>query len=96
MSKKDKYSSLLNKKNSNAEKHEKHINEAHNTLFQDAEPKQEKSKATPKKKKKFDDKYKRATFYVENDLIKQLDKQAGKEKGEKTRLVNEALRQYLS
>ncbi|WP_408011460.1 hypothetical protein ACJROX_14885 [Pseudalkalibacillus sp. A8] len=33
---------------------------------------------------------------LENDIIKQLDKQAGKEKGKKTRLVNEAIRQYLS
>lgn len=94
MSKKDKYSSLLNKKNTSAAKNEQHVNQAHDSLFEQEAPKKEKQKA--QKKKKFDEKYKRATFYVENDIIKQLDKQAGKEKGEKTRLVNEALRQYLS
>ncbi|UOR14158.1 hypothetical protein [Halobacillus amylolyticus] len=95
MSKKDKYSSLLNKKNTSAIKNEKHVNEAHNTLFHQDDPKKGKSNNN-QKKKKFEDKYKRATFYIENDIIKLLDKQAGKEKGEKTRLVNEALRQYLS
>ncbi|WP_173918931.1 hypothetical protein [Halobacillus sp. Marseille-Q1614] len=96
MSKKDKYSNLLNRRNSSAEKNEKQLNKAHDSLFQKEEPKQEKKKAAPQKKKKFEDKYKRATFYIENDIIKQLDSQAGKEKGEKTRIVNEALRQFLS
>jgi len=50
---------------------------------------------TKKRKVKFEEKYTRATFYIENDLLKELDKEARDEKGEKTRIVNEAIRKYL-
>lgn len=92
MSKKDKYSSLLSKKNSSAEKNEAYVSEAHSSLFQQEE-KKEINSAT--RKKKFEEKYKRATYYIENDIKEKLDKQAGNEKGEKTRIVNEALRNFL-
>lgn len=47
------------------------------------------------KKKKFEDTHTRQTFYIENELLKKLSKFAGREKGEKTRIINEALRSYM-
>lgn len=44
---------------------------------------------------KWEDRYKRATFYVENETLAELDRRAGTEKGEKTRMINEALQAYL-
>lgn len=47
------------------------------------------------KKKKWEDNYTRATFYVQNDILDEVNRLAGTEKGEKTRIVNEALQAYL-
>lgn len=47
------------------------------------------------RKLKFEDKFSRATVFIENDLLQQLEKLAEKGKGEKTRIVNEALREWL-
>jgi uncharacterized protein (DUF4415 family) len=44
---------------------------------------------------KFEDMYTRQTFYIENELLEQMNQLAGGEKGEKTRIINEALRAYL-
>ncbi|GAA4703051.1 hypothetical protein [Brevibacillus fulvus] len=49
----------------------------------------------PAKRRKFEDTHSRQTFYVQNDLIKKINKLAKKEKGVKTRIVNEALRLYI-
>lgn len=47
------------------------------------------------KKKKFEEKFTRQTYYIENELLEKLHQEAGNEKGEKTRIINEALRQYF-
>ncbi len=47
-------------------------------------------------KAKFEERFTRATVYLENELLEALNQVAAGEKGEKTRIVNEALRQYLS
>ncbi|MCM3774051.1 hypothetical protein M3225_26910 [Priestia aryabhattai] len=47
------------------------------------------------KKKKWEDNYTRATVYIQNDRLEELNRRAGTEKGEKTRIVNEALREYF-
>ena len=44
---------------------------------------------------KFEDTHTRSTFYIENDLLEQMNRLADGEKGEKTRIINEALRAYL-
>lgn len=48
------------------------------------------------KKKKFEEKFTRQTYYIENELLEKLNQEAGSEKGEKTRIINEALRNYFS
>ncbi|QQE81567.1 hypothetical protein GI364_24540 (plasmid) [Alicyclobacillus sp. SO9] len=48
-----------------------------------------------KRRKKFEERYSRATLYIENDLLELLNEVSGVEKGEKTRIVNDALRKYL-
>ncbi|OBA07237.1 hypothetical protein A9P44_10215 [Paenibacillus polymyxa] len=55
------------------------------------------SEYTPKpKKKKFEELHQRDTVWIENELKKRLDR-AGAEggRGEKTRILNEALRVYF-
>lgn len=47
------------------------------------------------KKKKWEDDYKRGTFYIQNDVLEELNYRSGTEKGEKTRIVNEALQEYF-
>lgn len=96
--KKDKFSGLLNKKNVGAEKNEVHLQSAHQSLFgQEKEIKASKEKkAEPARKKLFEEEYSRATFHIENELLKQLKKKAGRTKGEKTRIVNEAIQEYLN
>lgn len=49
-----------------------------------------------KRKLKFEETHKRATFYIENSLLEKLNKMSGSEKGEKTRIINDALRQYFN
>jgi hypothetical protein len=44
---------------------------------------------------KFEEKFTRKTYYIENELIEMLNEFAGNEKGEKTKIINEALRTYL-
>jgi Ribbon-helix-helix domain len=97
--KKDKFSGLLSKKNMGAEKNEAHLQSAHKSLFteeQQITKREEKNEASPRKKKLFEEEYSRATFYIENDLLQQIKEQAGRTKGEKTRIVNEAIQQYLN
>jgi hypothetical protein len=48
-----------------------------------------------KKKERFEDTHTRQTYYIENDLIKQLHEFAGFEKGVKTKVVNDAIREHL-
>lgn len=48
-----------------------------------------------KKKRKFEERFSRATVYIENDLLALLNQISEGEKGEKTRIVNDALRAYL-
>jgi uncharacterized protein (DUF4415 family) len=48
-----------------------------------------------RKRKKFEDNFTRQTYYIQNDLLEKLNEVAGSEKGEKTRIINEALRKYL-
>ena len=44
----------------------------------------------------FENLYKRQTFYIHKDLIEKLNQATAKApKGEKTRILNEALEQYL-
>lgn len=47
------------------------------------------------KKKKWEDDYRRGTFYIRNDLLDELNFRAGTEKGEKTRIINVALQEYF-
>ncbi len=47
------------------------------------------------KKLKFEDRFVRHTSYIEKELLEKLNKAAGGEKGEKTRIINEALHGYL-
>jgi hypothetical protein len=49
-----------------------------------------------KKKKRFEDMHTRATFYVANDLLDKINKEVDGERGEKTRIINEALRMYFT
>lgn len=44
---------------------------------------------------KFEDKYTRATLYIMNDTLDELNRRAGTEKGEKTAIVNKALQEYF-
>jgi Ribbon-helix-helix domain len=97
--KKDKFSGLLSKKNIGAEKNEAHLQSAHQSLFtEETEIKktEEKKAESPRKKKLFEEEYSRATFYIENDLLQQIKEHAGRTKGEKTRIVNEAIQEYLN
>lgn len=47
------------------------------------------------KKPKFEDRFVRHTSYIEKELLEKLNAAADGEKGEKTRIINEALRSYL-
>lgn len=46
-------------------------------------------------KEKFHHKYKPRTFYVRPDLLEKFDRYSGGIRGEKTRMINEALKEYL-
>lgn len=46
-------------------------------------------------KEKFTNKYQARTFYVLPSLLKRFDKLTGGIRGEKTRMINEALEEYL-
>lgn len=50
----------------------------------------------PMKKKKFEDRYSRQTVWIEDDIIKRISDLTKNERGEKTRIINEALRKYLN
>lgn len=50
---------------------------------------------TKPKRKKFEDRYSRQTVWIDDEIIKVITRLAGNERGEKTRIINEALRQYL-
>jgi hypothetical protein len=47
------------------------------------------------RRRKFEERFTRQTYYIENDLLEKINRMAGNEKGEKTRIINEALRKYL-
>lgn len=46
-------------------------------------------------KERFSNKYKPRTFYVRPDLLEKFDRYSGGIRGEKTRMINEALEEYL-
>lgn len=49
------------------------------------------------KRKKFEELHTRDTVWIENDLKKKLDHQSAENgRGEKTRIINEALRRYFA
>lgn len=55
-----------------------------------------KPKALPRKKK-FEELHRRDTVWIENELKDKLDSQSSEYgRGEKTRIINEALRRYFS
>jgi len=57
---------------------------------------QNKPVTLPKTKKvKWEDNYTRATVYIQNDTLDELNRRAGTEKGLKTTIVNEALQAYF-
>lgn len=47
-----------------------------------------------KKKKKFEDQHTKQTYWIRNDVLEALNKIA-KERGEKTRIINQALIDYI-
>jgi len=51
--------------------------------------------AKREKRKKFEELYKRDTFWIQNELKERLDAYCKGERGEKTRIVNEALKAYM-
>ena len=51
--------------------------------------------AKREKRKKFEELYKRDTFWIQNELKDRLDAYCKGERGEKTRIVNEALKAYM-
>lgn len=53
------------------------------------------SKIRPKQKLKFTDLYTQESVYLENDIFTVLRALSKGKKGEKTRLVNDALREYF-
>lgn len=54
----------------------------------------ERKKARPKKVK-FDQKYDKMTFYILKELAELINEEAAGEKGEKTRIINDALKMYF-
>lgn len=54
----------------------------------------ERKKARPKKVK-FDQKYDKMTFYILKELVDLINEEAAGEKGEKTRIINDALKMYF-
>jgi len=49
-----------------------------------------------KKKPKFEDLHERQTVYIEKAFVKKIERMAGKERGLKTKIINDALREFLS
>jgi metal-responsive CopG/Arc/MetJ family transcriptional regulator len=49
----------------------------------------------PTKTNKWEDNYKRATFYIEKEILRQLEYAVQNEKGKKTEIINKALQRYL-
>jgi hypothetical protein len=47
------------------------------------------------KRQKFEERYRRDTFWIRNDLKEKLNAQCEGEKGEKTRIINEAIEMYF-
>lgn len=90
MSKKDKFSHLLKNKNSTNSDNDKHLSQAHNSLFSKADKINNEIA-----EEKFEDTHKRQTYYISLDIIDELNRRAGRKKGAKTRIVNNALREYL-
>lgn len=56
----------------------------------------ESSGNSKKKEEKFDDLYTRHTVYIQNELGDKLSKRSAGSRGEKTRIINEALKEYLN
>lgn len=55
---------------------------------------EERKKAQPKKVR-FDQKYHKMTIYILKDLVDLINEEAAGERGEKTRIINEALKMYF-
>jgi len=47
------------------------------------------------RKERFEERFVRHTHYIEKTLLEKLNSAAGDEKGEKTRIINAALSEYL-
>ena len=47
------------------------------------------------RKKKWEDRFDRKTFYIEKETFAELERIAGGEKGEKTRIINQALQKFM-
>lgn len=54
-----------------------------------------KRRRKPRQKPKFEDLYTPHTFHIQNDLLERFLNMSGNIKGEKTRMINEAIREYL-
>lgn len=52
-------------------------------------------KKARRRKVRFDEKYKKMTFYILKELAELIDEEAEGEKGEKTRIINDALKMYF-
>lgn len=55
---------------------------------------EERKKVQPKKVR-FDQKYHKMTIYILKDLVDLINEEAAGERGEKTRIINEALKMYF-
>ncbi|MEK4078247.1 hypothetical protein MHI01_30900 [Paenibacillus sp. FSL M7-0656] len=72
----------------------KSVNSVHSELIDTSL--ESKNEGKPKKKK-FEELHRRDTFWIENGLKERLDKESAENgRGEKTRIINEALREYFS
>lgn len=63
--------------------------------FQQAKQQVLERKKARQRKVRFDEKYKKMTFYILKELAELIDEEAEGEKGEKTRIINDALKMYF-
>lgn len=63
--------------------------------FLNNQPQQPQNLTNATRKKKWEDRFDRKTFYIEKETFAELERQAGGEKGEKTRIINQALQKFM-
>ncbi|MNI46799.1 hypothetical protein D3C73_1012810 [compost metagenome] len=68
----------------------------HNELIDSGNGQVDQGPVKREKKKKFEELYTRSTIWIENDILKKIEQTAAGERGEKTRIVNDALKMYLA